>query len=320
MQATHFINVTEIEPRLKHPTIFSEFDQLSEGESLVIHNDHDPMPLYYQLIAERGNIFFWQYLQKGPEVWEVKITRTPAQSGSERIGEIVAKDIRKAEVFRKFGIDFCCGGKKTVEKACREKNISMSELQRELDYLDMQTTTGALSQHFDSWDLDFLADYIVNTHHKYVARAIPDLFEYTQKVARVHGKQHPETVEIADYFVQVMDELNRHMMKEEKVLFPYIKTLAEARKLKVTPELPHFGTVENPVRMMEHEHDQVGEYMRRINELAGGYEVPQGACNTYRLAYAKLKEFEEDLHQHIHLENNILFSKAIALEKELLGE
>jgi regulator of cell morphogenesis and NO signaling len=320
MEAMHFINVTEIEPRLKHPTIFNEFDRLAAGESLVIHNDHDPMPLYYQLIAERGNIFTWQYLQKGPEIWEVQITKTDAQAASERIGEIVAKDIRKAEVFRKFGIDFCCGGKKTVEKAAREKGIDASELQRELDYVDLQQTSGTASQNFDSWELDFLADYIVNTHHKYVARVMPDIFQYTQKVARVHGKQHPETVEIAEYFVQVMDELNRHMMKEEKVLFPYIKSLVEAQTGNAPIEVPHFGTVENPVRMMEHEHDQVGEYMRRINELASAYNVPAGACNTYRLSYAKLKEFEEDLHQHIHLENNILFPKAIELEKSLLGE
>jgi len=275
------------------------------------------MTLYYQLLAERGNIFIWKYLTKGPEIWEVKITKNSNKPVDERIGEIVAKDIRKAEVFKKYGLDFCCGGKKTLEKACREKGIDANTVKGELDYLDMVTQVSIPSQNYDNWELDFLADYIVHTHHKYVARAIPEIFEYTQKVARVHGTQHPETVEVADYFVQVMNELNRHMMKEENILFPYIKTLVEAKKMGAKPELPPFGTIENPVRMMEREHDQVGEYMAKINELTNGFEIPSGACTTFRLSYAKLKEFEEDLHQHIHLENNILFPKATLLEKQL---
>lgn len=320
METPGFIDVTQIEPRLKHPTIFHQFDQLGETESLLIHNDHDPMPLYYQLLAERGNIFKWQYLEKGPEVWRVKITRGSDTPSDERIGEMVAKDFRKAEVFKKFGIDFCCGGKKTLEKACREKGLDAIAIKRELDFIELQQPVAVPSQNADNWNLDFLADYIVNTHHRYVIKAIPDIFEYTQKVARVHGTQHPEAIEIADYFTRVMNELNSHMMKEEHVLFPYIKTLVEAKQEGVEAGLPHFGTVENPIRMMEHEHEQVGTLMQRISELSNGYTPPQGACNTFRLSYARLKEFENDLHQHIHLENNILFPKAIALEKELGGQ
>jgi len=317
---TTFINVTEIEPRLKHPTIFSKFDLLEENESLLIHNDHDPMPLYYQLVAERGNIFKWEYLERGPEVWEVRITKGSNKAAGERIGEMVAKDIRKAEVFKKFGLDFCCGGKKSLEKACREKGLDAALVKLELDYLDLQKPVSIPSQNFSDWDLDFLADYIVNTHHKYVSRSIPDIFEYTQKVARVHGNQHPETIAIADHFMKVMNELNSHMMKEENVLFPYIKTLVIAKRNGEEAGRPHFGTVANPIRMMEHEHEQVGEYMAKINELTHAYEVPAGACNTFRLSYARLKEFEADLHQHIHLENNILFPMAIALEAELNKE
>lgn len=116
------LNVTLIEPRFKHPTIFKHFDELAEGKSLIIHNDHDPKPLYYQMKAEKGNVFSWEYLTNGPEFWEVKITKVAFINGSETIGEIVAKDYRKAEVFRKFGLDFCCGGKKTLEKACEKKD------------------------------------------------------------------------------------------------------------------------------------------------------------------------------------------------------
>jgi regulator of cell morphogenesis and NO signaling len=113
--------VTLLEPRQKHPTIFVRFDELNEGESLIIHNDHDPKPLYYQLIGERGNIFSWEYLEEGPEWWKVKISKRNLGEKEETLGEIAVKDLRKAEVFKKYGIDFCCGGKKTVKEACAEK-------------------------------------------------------------------------------------------------------------------------------------------------------------------------------------------------------
>lgn len=232
------------------------------------------------------------------------------------VGEIAAQDYRKVEVFKKYGVDFCCGGKKTLSKVCAEKGIDQSELLRELQQAEKP---GKLpSQDYGSWDPGFLADYIVQTHHKYILRAMPLIFEYTQKVAKVHGQQHPETVEAAQFFTRVMDELNRHMMKEENILFPYIKSLSDSKPTGKHPQ-PPFGTVKNPVRMMEHEHDAVGELMEHIRDATHNYAVPENACNSFRYAYAKLQEFEEDLHQHIHLENNILFPKAIALEQELLG-
>lgn len=230
------------------------------------------------------------------------------------VGELAAQDYRKVEVFKKYGVDFCCGGKKSLSKVCREKGINQTDLERELHAAE--TSSRLPSQDFDSWELDFLADYIVNTHHKYVLRAMPLIFEYIQKVSKVHGHQHPEAVEAAAIFVQVMDELNRHMMKEENILFPYIKQLAESKKSGLSPEAL-FGTVKNPVRMMEQEHDVVGELMDKIRKATLNYSVPEDACNSFRYAYAKLQEFEEDLHQHIHLENNILFPKAIQLEQVL---
>jgi regulator of cell morphogenesis and NO signaling len=174
------------------------------------------------------------------------------------------------------------------------------------------------SQDYGSWDLDFLADFVVNTHHKYVNRTMPVIFEYTQKVARVHGDRHPEVIEIASEFLKVMDELNRHMMKEENILFPYIKELVAAQKSKSPVAAPAFGSIQNPIRMMEMEHEEVGNVMENINKLTSQYNPPADACTTFRLSFAALKEFEDDLHQHIHLENNILFPKAIQLEQELI--
>jgi regulator of cell morphogenesis and NO signaling len=315
MTTEEVLDVTIIEPRLKHPTIFNRFDALAAGEHFTIHNDHDPKPLYYQLLAERGNTFTWKYILEGPEFWEVVIGKHAENTDPTTIGEIVAKDFRKAEVFKKFGLDFCCGGKKTLEKACLDKGLDIIEVKKELERAD--TVPAQSNQKFNEWDPGFLADYIVNTHHKYVKNSMPILYEYTQKVARVHGERHPEAIEIADIFVEIMNEMTQHMIKEEQILFPYIKALAEVKSNGLAPEA-HFGTVQNPIRMMEHEHDVVGTLIKQINTLTNSYNPPADACTTYRVSFAKLKEFEEDLHQHMHLENNILFPAAIALEKELM--
>ncbi|MES2394436.1 MAG: hemerythrin domain-containing protein [Bacteroidota bacterium] len=168
-----------------------------------------------------------------------------------------------------------------------------------------------------NWDIDFLTDHILNAHHKYVRQAIPVIFEYTQKVARVHGEKHPEVIVIAEKFLDLTDELNRHICKEEEILFPYIKHLAIANSYGMKIEPSPFGTVESPIKMMEQEHDIVGEIMEEIKILSDNYSPPSDACTTYKLSYLKLKEFEDDLHKHVHLENNILFPKAIELEKKL---
>ena len=229
------------------------------------------------------------------------------------VGEIAAKDYKKVEVFKKYGVDFCCGGKKTLAKVCKDKGLDRDQIEKELHLAEISTKLP--SQDFNSWDLGFLTDYIVQTHHKYVTKAIPLIFEYSQRVAKVHGSEHPETVEAAAIFMKVMDELNRHMMKEENVLFPYIKQLSATNVTDGSVPQPPFGTVQNPIRMMEHEHDVVGVWLADIRKATNNYTLPEDACNSFRYAYAKLQEFEEDLHQHIHLENNILFPKAILLEQ-----
>ena len=315
METLDLLDVTVIEPRLKHPTIFNKFDSLSGGESFVIHNDHDPKPLYYQLLGERGNIFKWECLSQGPEIWQVRITKLTPESG-ETIGELVAKDYRKAEVFKKYGIDFCCGGKKSVQTACAEKGVNAVALEQELNALT--ETPVARSQNFAAWDLSFLADFIVNNHHAYVREAIPALTEYTTKIARVHGKNHPELIAIAEHFTNVANELNAHLPKEERVLFPFIQQLNEAAKTNSTVPRSGFGSIQNPINMLEMEHEAAGSSMEAIRELSQNYTVPADGCTTYRLAFAKLQEFEADLHQHIHLENNILFPKALELEKKVL--
>jgi len=307
------IDVTVLEPRMKHPTIFKKFDEITAGESFIISNDHDPKPLYYQLLGERGNIFSWEYIENGPDNWLVKIQKNNSTK-EDSIGELVAKDLRKAEVFKKFNIDFCCGGKKTLSQVCNDKQINIKDVESELEKLD--STSESVSQNYNEWSLDFLVDFIINTHHKYVKNSLPILLEYTAKVAKVHGKEHLEVVAIYDLFKEASDELNLHMMKEETILFPYIKQLVNEKNS--VNEGCSFGTVKNPIRMMEHEHDVVGNIFKTIRELSNDYTPPEDACTTYKLSYKKLEEFENDLHQHIHLENNILFPKSIKLESELL--
>lgn len=310
------LDVTVLDPRMKHPTIFKHFDALDAGDSFIIHNDHDPKPLYYQLLNERGNTFQWKYIEEGPDWWKVMITkRKTDELNDETIGQIVSKDMRKAEVFKKFGIDFCCGGKKTIREACSEKGIDPERLTQELNQSTHIQAQRPLA--YDEWALDFLAQYVVATHHAYVKKNLPELRSYSVKVANVHGDAHPELVAIYHLVEAVNEELTQHMMKEENVLFPYIKTLVDVEKTHQAPQAPHFGSVRKPITMMELEHDSVGKLLDEIRILSSTYTLPEDACGSYTLLYKMLAEFEDDLHVHIHLENNILFPKAIALEKKL---
>ncbi|SDM59026.1 regulator of cell morphogenesis and NO signaling [Daejeonella rubra] len=306
----NFINVTLIEPKLKHPTIFRVFDDLKGGESLTIHNDHDPKPVYYQLLGERGDVFTWEYLKEGPEWWDVKITKR--ENGQETIGEIAVKDLRKVEVFKKYGIDFCCGGKKTIAEVCAEKNIDATKVQTDLRLIETENRVSKIS--YNDWNIDFLADYIVNTHHSYVRKYLPELMNYAAKVAQVHGAQHPELLPIQQLVEEINKELTEHLEQEENVLFTYVKKIAEARKSNM-PLVKQAKDLSVLIDELEKDHDLVGRALDKIRDLSKDYEIPGDACASYKLLYKMIQEFEDDLHLHIHLENNILFPKAIEMEK-----
>jgi regulator of cell morphogenesis and NO signaling len=253
-------------------------------------------------------------MEEGPEWWKVKISKRMAVE-EETLGEIVAKDLRKAQVFKKYGLDFCCGGKKTVKEACAEKGLNVSQVEQELMHADKLLASRPIP--YAEWSLDFLADYIVNTHHSYVKKNLPDLLAYATKVMKVHGSHHPELIRINQLVEEVNAELTGHMLKEERVLFPYIKEIVVAKNNTTMIHTAHFGTVQNPINMMEMEHELVGKNLAEIRELSGNYSLPEDACASYSLLYRMLDEFEEDLHLHVHLENNILFPKALEMEKQL---
>jgi regulator of cell morphogenesis and NO signaling len=309
----NILDVTLLEPRQKHPTIFVRFDELNEGESLTIHNDHDPKPLYYQLLGERGTVFIWEYLEEGPIWWKVRITRKQAGDPEETLGQIAAKDLHKAQIFKKYGLDFCCGGKKTVKQACAEKGLDVTKIEQELQQADKNPASPSL--RYNEWDEAFLADFIVNTHHAYVKKTLPEIKGYATKVARVHGARHPELLPVLQLVEEIEAEMTAHMMKEEQILFPFIKKLAAARNDSGAVSTPGFGTVQNPISVMEQEHELVGKNLEEIRLLTNQYKLPEDSCASYSLLYRLLGEFEDDLHTHVHLENNILFPKALALEK-----
>jgi regulator of cell morphogenesis and NO signaling len=233
------------------------------------------------------------------------------------LSEIVKGNFRTAAVFEKYGLDFCCNGKKPIEQACSEKNLDITAIMTEL--ANLRNGESHKDTKYNEWHLDFLIDYIVNNHHNYVIRMLPVISTHIQKVASVHGQNHPETIQAAKIFSAIELEMKHHMMKEEKILFPHIKYLVKNKNEGLTVEAPYFGTIKNPIAMMENEHQSAGDGMYEIRSLTNNYEIPEDACNTFRVTLQELKEFEEDLHKHVHLENNILFPKAILLEENLFN-
>jgi regulator of cell morphogenesis and NO signaling len=221
------------------------------------------------------------------------------------VGEIVANDFRAANIFKNAGIDFCCGGKKGLLETCREKGIDTSKLEIELQGLDNLPENPI--QNFKEWEPDFLCDYIVNTHHKFVLKNLPELVYYTQKIASVHGDHHPELIKIAGFFSNINEELLQHLRNEEEVLFPAIKEV----KRNGSPEAKQL-IIKETSRMIG-EHELAGSAMDEINKISKNYTVPADGCNTYHVTFKTLQQFEDDLHVHVHLENNILYPKAIAM-------
>ena len=231
------------------------------------------------------------------------------------VRELALENPAATRVFEKLGIDYCCGGNKSLEQACRAANLPLDKV---LDSLESAMQSAQPVQKDHKWPSEMLADlaaHIRNTHHKYTREEIARLGPLFNKVCSVHGKNHPELLQVRASFQGLAQELTMHMMKEENVLFPYIVRMEESVMEKVPVLPPPFGSVQNPVSMMEHEHESAGDALRAMREATGGYAPPPDACISYQTLFQALVEFEGDLHQHIHLENNILFPRAIAMER-----
>lgn len=231
----------------------------------------------------------------------------------QKVGQIVASNWKTAKVFTSYGIDFCCGGGVTLQSVCKSKGLDVDQVTQEI----AESMRLPDAQRFEELGVRALVDLIENVHHHYVRTTMPALATYLDKLCRVHGERHPELFEIKRLFEQTEVAMDVHMKKEELVLFPYLKAMEESVEKGFSLATPHFGSVENPIRMMEDDHTTEGVRFQRISELSQHYTSPADGCQTYKVAYSLLQEFEEDLHKHIHLENNLLFPKARKLFAEL---
>jgi regulator of cell morphogenesis and NO signaling len=232
---------------------------------------------------------------------------------TQTVGELAAQLPGATREFEKLGIDYCCGGNRTLGQACTQANISIEQALCRLE----AGLTASAPQDERNWTDEPLAeliDHIHGTHHVFIREESPRLEALIAKVVGVHGKNHPELMQVQTIVSDLANELSLHLMKEEQILFPYVKLMEEAAVAQEPPPPAMFGTIMNPVRMMMQEHDGAGEALKQLRALTNNYAPPADACISYKTLYEALQGFEADLHQHIHLENNILFPRAIALE------
>ncbi len=227
------------------------------------------------------------------------------------LAQIVNTNHRAANVFEKYHLDFCCKGKRTLQQACTESELKIEEVLFELEKT-ISATSSQLTIDYNKMSLEQLAHYIVTTHHSYVKKEMPAILGYLQKVASKHGGHHPEMIKVLEIFTAVKDEMEQHMQKEEVILFPGIKE-AERQLAEGTEIIINNTSLLAPISVMEQEHDHAGSAMAEIRQLTNNYNLPDDSCTTYKLSFAALQAFEQDLHQHVHLENNILFPKALRL-------
>jgi regulator of cell morphogenesis and NO signaling len=236
------------------------------------------------------------------------------------VTDIVTHDYRTAEVFRKYDIDFCCGGKWPLDIVCENKNLNTDDIIGELRKIVRQSASNA-ALDFDSWDIDFLTDYILNVHHRYLKKALPETKEQTAKFLEGHRKKFPELEEIENIMNRFMKEIPPHMKQEEEIFFPYIKQISHAHKHSESYARLLIRTLRKPLEeVMLKEHETTGSGLHRLRTITNNYTPPANTCITHKITFAKLKELDKDLVQHIHLESNILFPKAIQMEQELLQE
>jgi len=230
------------------------------------------------------------------------------------VREIALQTPDAMRVFEKLGIDYCCGGHRPLTEAAADANLTVNEVMRAIEHAKQDTAARIVTVDWRKESLTALVDHINATHHIFVKNEFPRIQALATKVATKHGPNHPELGQIKDVFDNLADELSSHLNKEEQILFPYVIAIEQSRTTGAP--LPHscFGTVQNPIRMMFLEHDSAGEALKQLRQLTSNYTAPAEGCVSYKTLYQALADFEADLHQHIHKENNILFPRAIALE------
>ncbi|MBM3411881.1 MAG: iron-sulfur cluster repair di-iron protein [Bacteroidetes bacterium] len=225
------------------------------------------------------------------------------------LATIVKENSRAATVFEKYELDFCCKGKRSLLVACEEKGLNTQAVETALQNILQSTTTGKYGFPYEKLSSVDLCEYIVDTHHVYVKEELPRILGYAQKVASKHGERLPNLNKLLLLVEELYNELMPHLQKEEEILFPIIKQLETVQNSETASLTKNLASVKEPIAAMEHEHDHAGEVMAKIRAITDQYQPPQNACTTFRVLYDSLHRFEQDLHQHVHLENNVLFSR-----------
>lgn len=234
------------------------------------------------------------------------------------VSDIVREDYRTAIVFRKYGIDFCCGGKWALSTVCEMNELNFEDIKNELED-SVRTVQLSNSIRFDDWSIDFLTEYIVNVHHQYLREALPKIKEHLNHFAEDHAEKYPFLKDVLKQFNYLYKDILPHLQQEEEILFPYIRQISHAYNSKETYASLLVRTLRKPVEeVMHHEHETVSKTLWRLRELTNDYTPPPDACVSHGVAFSLLRELDNDLVQHIYLENNILFPKAVTMEKELL--
>jgi regulator of cell morphogenesis and NO signaling len=234
------------------------------------------------------------------------------------ITDIVTLDYRTADVFTRHGIDYCCGGKMSLSMACQIRNLNVEEIKKELNN-SIRNIQISPNLPFDQWDIDFLSDYITHVHHTYIRRTLPVLKNYIEKFVLAHRKKMSWLDELQKVYEQLSRHLMPHLQQEEEIIFPYVKQIAHAYNGQEPYAKLLVRTLRKPVEdVMNHEHNTLGKLLNRLRELTHYYHIDSDACTSHKVVFHKLRELDNDLVQHIHLENNVLFPRAIAMETELL--
>jgi regulator of cell morphogenesis and NO signaling len=241
-------------------------------------------------------------LSKRKESMTITATKT--------VRELAVEVPNATRVFEKLGIDYCCGGHRPLEEACASVNVPIDDVLRALEQ-SVGSTAAVTAPNWNTTPLGELVDHIIDKHHTYIKSEVPRLQTLIAKVGGAHGKNHPELEQVEVAFSELANELVAHLMKEEQILFPYVKQMASSS----CPGPSCFGAVQNPIRVMMVEHDDAGKKLREMRRITSDYSIPADACTSYASLFRALVEFEQDLHQHIHLENNILFPRAVAMEQ-----
>lgn len=340
METDKVLNAIVLDPSVKFKTIMENYNNLKEGEAFILHNDHDPKPLFYQLTATQGDVFTWEYLKQGPDIFDIRIAKKFLDANTkvndkeqleiindnirfsdnvpETIRTIVAMDYRKVDVFKKFNIDYAWNANYSINEICKALSIDEELIRKELSIIEKDYQSLIPSEDYYQWNMEFLTDYILRTHHQYVKDNAEKISQLAENAAKKLGDKIPELLKFGDGVRPMLKDFMVHMSKEEDVLFPAIKQMLKLYHKGMKNTNPG-GAIANAVAKMEEEHDETKSYLTYFKKISNNYLITEDTPDIQKELYKEIQLFENDTYKHVHLENNILFPKLIILE-QLLSE